>query len=62
MFHISVRILAQVFLPRIPYLCRYIINISVQPIAIFLGVLLTSKESHVGITSLLYGTRTDLPA
>jgi len=54
--------LAQVSLPRIPFLCRYIINVSVQPVAIFLGVLFTSKNSHVGITSILRRNRTDLSA
>ena len=58
MFHISVSMLAQVFLPRIPFLCRYIINLSVQPIAI----LFTGKESHIGIPSILHRTWTDLPA
>jgi len=64
MFHISVSMLAQVSLPRIPFLCRNVANQSVQPIGMLLRVLFTSKESRVildGTTSVQPSAWADLP-
>ena len=47
MSHISVSMLAQVSLPRISFLCRYVVNHSVQPFAMLLRILVTSKEPRV---------------
>jgi hypothetical protein len=47
MSHISVCMLAQVSLPRIPFLYRDVVNHSVHHIAILLRILLTGKEPRV---------------
>jgi hypothetical protein len=65
MSHISVCMLPQVSLPRIPFLCRFVVNHSVQPIAMLLRILLTGKEPRVilnGASSVQPSTWAYLPA